>query len=183
MKSRSVDPRRLDVEAFAKDDVQLEGLWPLASLQRLVDSAHPEAPPQGDVHWRVRGERRVVRGGASQTWLHLHATASLMLVCQRCLGRVDAALKVDRSFLFVAGESAAEQLDADQEDDVLALTRSLDLQDLVEDELLLALPLVPRHEVCPAPLPVPNEALDEGEDQPHPFAALAALKRSSGTSS
>jgi uncharacterized protein len=36
---------------------------------------------------------------------------------------------------------------------VLALEPALDLKELVEDELLLALPLVPRHEVCPEPLP------------------------------
>ena len=177
MKSRSADPRRLDVQAFAKDAEQLEGGWPLASLERLVGSAHPDVPPEGEVHWCVRGESRPVRGGAPQAWLHLRATASLALACQRCLGPVRAALDVDRSFLFVAGESAAEQLDADQEDDVLALTRSLDLRDLVEDELLLALPLVPWHEVCPQPLAVPCNSPEDAEDQPHPFAVLAALKR------
>jgi uncharacterized protein len=177
MKSRSADPRRLDVEAFAKDGAQLEGDWPLAVFQRLLGSAHSDVPPQGDAHWRVSGERRAVRGGAPQTWLHLHATARLALVCQRCLGPVDAVLEVDRSFLFVAGESAAEQLDADHEEDVLALTRSLDLQELMEDELLLALPLVPRHEACPKSLDLPCDAEGEGEECPHPFAALAVLKR------
>ena len=60
---------------------------------------------------------------------------------------------------------------------VLALTPALDLADLIEDELLLALPLVPRHDVCPAPLPVPDNADVPEEDEPvNPFAALAALK-------
>ena len=178
MKTRSIDPRRLDVEALAKEAAQLEGSWPLASLERLADSAHPEArPPEGDVRWRVRGECRAVPGGASQTWLHMHATANLPMACQRCLGPVNAALQVDRSFLFVPDESAAEQMDADHEDDVLALTRSLDLRDLLEDELLLALPLVPRHDVCPQPLPVPPA--EPAEEEPNPFAALAALKRAS----
>ena len=121
-------------------------------------------------------ESRPVRGGPPQTWLHLHAQASLALVCQRCLGPVETPLMAQRSFLFVAGEETAAQLDADSEDDVLALTRSLDLQELVEDELLLALPLVPRHELCPQPLPMEHgDAPDE--ERPNPFAALAALKR------
>jgi uncharacterized protein len=63
---------------------------------------------------------------------------------------------------------------------VLALTRHLDALELVEDELLLSLPLVPRHEVCPQPLPVTTAELPEDEDgdeeRPNPFAALAALK-------
>jgi len=44
--------------------------------------------------------------------------------------------------------------------------------------LLLALPLVPRHEVCPEPLVVPSAAeATDGDDAPNPFAVLAALKR------
>jgi uncharacterized protein len=178
MKPRSIDPRHLDVEAFAKEEGVLEGQWPLSSLERLADAAHADAKPgESDlVTWHVEGERRPVRGGLLQTWLHLEAHARLSLVCQRCLGPVEALVDAQRSFLFVAGEDAAAQLDADSEDDVLALTRALDLRELVEDELLLALPLVPRHEVCPHPLPVPS-ADDVTEERPNPFAALASLKR------
>ncbi len=56
---------------------------------------------------------------------------------------------VDRSFRFVADEDTAAALDDEAEEDVLALSRSFDLLALVEDELLMALPVVPRHEVCP----------------------------------
>lgn len=175
-----LDPRRLDVEVFAKEAAQLAGDWPLASLERLADAVHPEVRlAEGDVaRWSVRGESRPVRGGVPQIWLHLRATARLALVCQRCLGPVEAAVEVDRSFLFVADESAAAQLDADQEEDVLALARFLDLRELMEDELLLALPLVPRHEVCSQPLPVPTDEPGEDDERRNPFAALAGLKRS-----
>jgi len=55
----------------------------------------------------------------------------------------------------------------------------------VEDELILELPLVPRHEgVCPEPLPFPGAA-DAAEEpaveRPNPFAALAALRKPGGT--
>jgi uncharacterized protein len=179
MKSRPVDPRRLDVEAFAKDAAELEGDWPLATFHRLSDAAHADdKPTESDLaHWRARGESRPVRGDAPQTWLHLQATARLALVCQRCLGPVDTPIEAERSFRFVPGEEAAAQLDADQEEDVLALTRSLDLRELVEDELLLALPLVPRHDICPEPLPQERADDDADAERPNPFAALAALKR------
>ena len=181
MKTRVVDPHRLDVEAFAKEGAQLEGDWPLASLERLADVAHPDAKPaESDrVHWHAQGEQRGMKGGAPQTWLHLGASARLALVCQRCLAPVDMPLQAERSFLFVADEDTAARLDADaEEEDVLAMTRALDLRALVEDELLLALPLVPRHEVCPEPLPVADEDETPEEAPAHPFAALAALKRS-----
>jgi uncharacterized protein len=51
----------------------------------------------------------------------------------------------------------------------------------VEDELLLALPLVPLHARCPRPLPMPaGAAAPDGEPAPKPFAVLAGLGRSGG---
>jgi uncharacterized protein len=178
MKTRPVDPRRLDVEALAKEGGVLDGEWPVPALLRLADATHPEARPAAtDVAtWTARGEARPVRGAAPQTWLHLRAQARVSLVCQRCLGPVETPLDAQRSFMFVADENLAAELDADSEDDVLALPRFLDLRELTEDELLLALPLVPRHELCPEPLPMAHG--DEPvEERPNPFAALAALKR------
>jgi uncharacterized protein len=178
MRSRPFDPRRLDVEAFAKEGGELQGEWPLTALDRLMDAAHPQAlPTAGHVaHWQARGITQPVRGAPTQTWLEIEADTHLSLVCQRCLGPVDTAIAAQRRFLFASDENTAEQLDADSEDDVLAMTRALDLRTLVEDELLLGLPLVPRHDVCPEPLPLLHDD-EPAEEQPHPFAALAALKR------
>lgn len=177
MKARDFDPTKLHVEAFAKEGATLEGVWPLATLERLAASV-VGGSTTNTVTWQARGELRPMRGGAPEIWLHLQAQATLMLECQRCLGPVATAVGAERSFLFVHGENAAAELDADSESDVLALTRSLDLRELVEDELLLSLPLVPRHEICPQPLLAderPEAVADDGK--PNPFAALAALKR------
>jgi uncharacterized protein len=168
------------VTAFAKAAGSLEGHWPLAQLDRLSESAVADASvpiASTEVSWSARGESRSPRAGESQVWLHVTASTQLALECQRCLKPLHAKLRIARSFLFVHGEDAAAQLDADGEDDVLALTRSLDLRELLEDELLLALPLVPRHEACPQPLLAPPDA-QPLEEKPHPFAALASLKRS-----
>ena len=191
MAAREFDPFRLDVEVFAKEGASLEGRWPLALLDRLAESsfADPDStggggpPADCEVTWRIRGEWRAVRGGMDsdrQIWLHLNAQTELPLECQRCLRPVTARVDADRSFLFVRGEDAAAQLDADSDEDVLALTRALDLRELIEDELLLALPLVPRHEVCETPpMPVADGQSEpaDGDAPPHPFAGLAALKR------
>ena len=176
MKARSFDPHRLEVEAFARDGVPLSGQWPLDAFERLRDAQMPDADAPHPVEWMARGERQQARGGEPELWLHLQASARLALQCQRCLQPVEASLKVDRRIRFVRGEEEAATLDADIDDDVLALTRSLDLRDLIEDELLLALPLVPRHEQCPAPLQAPVAELPEEEERPHPFAVLAELK-------
>ena len=129
------------------------GRWPASIACARARQPSSVRPRPTRSRWSARGERRELRGGEGQTWLHLTADCRVALQCQRCLQPVGCELAVQRAFLFVAGEDAAAQLDADSEDDVLALTRALDLRELIEDELLLALPLVPRHEVCPAPLP------------------------------
>lgn len=177
MKTRDFDPARLDVEAFAKAGASLEGEWPLRQLERFA-AATVAGAESDQVAWRARGEHRAVRGGHPQIWLHIEAWAAVKLECQRCLAPVAEPVDAQRSFLFVHGETTAAELDADSEDDVLAMTHSLDLRELIEDELLLAMPLVPRHETCPEPLVADQTAEPpEQEAPPHPFAALAALKR------
>ena len=176
MTARAFDPARLDVGVFANEGGELAGAWPLTLFRRVADTL-AEAPDEASpVTWRARGERRTARGTVPQVWLHLHAAAQLPLQCQRCLQPVATAFEVDRSFRFVHGEEAAEKLDAEVDEDVLATPHALDLRELVEDELLLAMPIVPRHDVCPEPLPL---RLDDEvpHDLPNPFAALAALKR------
>ena len=180
MSPRDFDPLHLDVAAFSKAAAELEGVWPLQQLDRLTQStvADPSRTNPAQVAWSARGEARIVRGSQTQVWLYVKASTSVALECQRCLKPVDVSLAVGRSFLFVHGEDAAAQLDTDSEDDVLALTRALDLRELIEDELLLALPIVPRHEVCLVPLHAPADGGAAFEEKPNPFAALAALKRS-----
>ena len=184
-------PTALDVAAFCRDGARLEGRWSLADLPRLADSvlqaADAPAPEAGPVAWAASGRLKPVRGGSPQCELDLSVRADVPLECQRCLQPMHLPLTVERRFLFVAGEDEAARLDEEVEDDVLALVPRFDLRALIEDELLLALPLVPRHERCPA-LPAglrnaeadPVEPAETPTDDPpadHPFAALAAWRR------
>jgi Predicted metal-binding, possibly nucleic acid-binding protein len=92
---------------------------------------------------------------------------------------VETAVTVDRSFRFVSDEEMAAAQDEQSEEDVLVLSRSFDLVELVEDELLMEMPLAPRHEVCPEPvkLTVADEAFDTASaERENPFALLAKLK-------
>ena len=84
-----------------------------------------------------------------------------------------------RHYLRVSG---AAELDAVLEDDVLVISRTFDLRWWLEDEFILELPLMPLHERCqPAvPLGEASEAAAQPQDRPHPFAALAALKKPDG---
>jgi uncharacterized protein len=178
--TRDLDPHRLDVGAFAAAGGELAGDWRADRLTRLV--AATLAPQDGsarpDIGWRARGERRLLAGAGLQPSLSVGADTEVTLECQRCLQPMCVPLHAERRVFFVVGEEAAAALDADSDDDVLALTPAFDLADLIEDELLLALPLVPRHEQCPEPLPrafvEDDPAIDPADN---PFAVLAALKR------
>lgn len=179
MKERGPDPRALDVMALCKAAGTLQGQWPLAAMARLGESLCGAS--DGTATWQARGWLAPVLGGEAEVWLELQGSAEVPLECQRCLQPMSERLAVQRRFRFVRTEDEAARLDEESEDDVLALPARLDLQALLEDELILALPIVPRHGTCPLPLPLPTaEPLEEEAPAPNPFAALAALRRPPG---
>jgi len=177
---KTFDPRHLDLKAFAQAGGELAGEGLLTDFERLQQEQWGGDQPETVVHWQLQGRLIPVTGGPSQVGLALQARVRLALQCQRCLSPVVEELLAKRDFLFVADESTAEALDEESEADVLVLSRDFDALSLVEDELILALPLVPRHAVCPQALPqAPADmTLEASTGRPHPFAALAALKKS-----
>ncbi|RYX89158.1 MAG: DUF177 domain-containing protein [Comamonadaceae bacterium] len=169
---------RLDLVSFAQAAARLEGADPLQQYERLNSEAEGDTAGRM-VNWSVSGESRTVRGGADEVWLHLHADVALPMICQRCLTPVEELVTVDRPFRFAPDEDAAAALDEESEEDVLALTPAFNVPELVEDELLMALPAVPRHDVCPVPvkLVATDKEFEEAlAAKPNPFATLAKLK-------
>lgn len=176
--AKDFDPRRLDVHRFAEAGAELDAEDRLGVFQRLA----AEAQQTGDeplVRWSARGELLNPRHVQPEVWVHLQAGTRLPLVCQRCLRPVDVDLAVDRSFRFVADEATAAAEDDESEEDLLALSRSFDLLGLVEDELLMEMPVAPRHDTCPEP--VKMSAIDAdfetaSVERENPFAVLGRLK-------
>jgi uncharacterized protein len=175
---RDLNPRRLDIAQFCEHESSLDGHWHLADMERLLDGSVPDAQAP-EVAWQAQGSTRRRVGLEPEHRLHLRVQTTVWRQCQRCLTPVALPLEVDRDFVFAANEQDAAKLDEDSEDeDVLVLSRQFDLQSLVEDELLLALPIVPMHEACPVAVKMSADADEEDEvPAPKPFAALAALKK------
>lgn len=180
MKS-SFSPQRLDVRAFAEEGAELSGQAELRSFARLADEAGG-AGGERPVEWTAQGELLNPRHVMPEVWLHLVASTVLPMTCQRCLEPVDVPLALERSFRFVADEATAAAQDDESEEDVLAISPSFNLLGLVEDELLMEVPVVPRHEVCPKPvrLAAQDEDFDEAAPRENPFAALKVLKNGKG---
>lgn len=169
--------RRLDVKAFAEEAGVLEGAEPVRLHPRLLAESQGRGADT-PVAWTATAETRNPRHVQAQVWIHLKAETILSLTCQRCLNPVEVHVGFDRSFRFVADETTAAAEDEEAEEDVLALSQAFDIVELVEDELLMELPLAPRHETCP---PVRLEVADEGFEgtssrHENPFAALGQLK-------
>lgn len=171
------DPHRLDVRRFAEEGAELAGEDALRRYPRLTAEVHGAA--DRPVTWQARGELLNPLHVQPQVWLHLDAAARLPLVCQRCLNSVDVPLAVHRSFRFVPDEATAAAEDDAAEEDLLALSRCFDLVELVEDELLMELPVAPMHEVCPQSVKMSAEDEDfqaAGGKRENPFAVLGQLK-------
>jgi uncharacterized protein len=170
-------PPKLDIRHAAPSQLQIEGHDVLSNYERLMQDANGLAGSNA-LHWMAQVELRSNAAGQSEPWLHLTVETALPQTCQRCLGPVDVPVQVDREFRFVESEAVAEQQDDDCEEDLLVSSREFDLEALIEDEVLMALPLVPRHETCPVSvkMAVADKDFDAPEEKPNPFAVLAQLK-------
>ncbi len=171
-------PRHLDVKAFAHAASQISGHDLLSNYERLMHEVQGPGAEIG-LDWSARGEFRSDPAGVGQVWLHVTVNTGLPLICQRCLAPVEIAVVVKPSFRFVENEEVAALQDDESEEDVLALSRDFNLADLIEDEVLMALPLIPRHETCPleVKLAVADPDFDAATaEKRNPFAVLAKLQ-------
>ncbi|MDH4583036.1 metal-binding protein [Pseudomonas sp. BN415] len=162
-----VDPRKL-----ADREVTLDGDIALARLERLCE---PLAGNAGSISASLafgRDERRAVV-------IHSRIDVEVKMVCQRCLELVTLNIHSECDYAVVREGADSQSLPKGY--DVLEVGEDpLDLMTLVEDELLLALPIVPAHdpEDCqqPAGTNEPEPSVDE-VSRSNPFSVLAQLKR------
>ena len=177
--SKSPLATRMNMQAFAEAGAPLTESTPLQDLERLAHESI-ELQPDLTVNWKAEAELRAGSTPEMSIWLHLTADTSLPLTCQRCMAAVQTPLQIDQWYRFVATEDIAMTEDDESEEDLLVATPQFDLLAVLEDELLMALPLVPMHDECPV-LPVFNagviDVLEQSPDRPNPFAALAQLKK------
>lgn len=156
----------------------ITGQTPIAHFERLTE----DLPEQADttVSWSVKGELDA-RG---QHFLRVSVKAEPTLECQRCLKPFQWPVEAENRLQVVKSEAALEDegvVDADSDDLVERIVGSqrLDVLALVEDEIILSLPYVPKHDVCPS-LPEPLDPEPGTEDtKPSPFAVLSKLKKDS----
>ena len=129
---------------FAGAGGSLRGAWAAGEFARLRALLHDAT---GSVEYELHGERDEL----GRHSLDLHVLARLRLTCKRCLEAIDVELREDVTLWLARSQSEldAQPLTAEGLDGIVA-TKDMAVRDLVEDQLLLALPYAPRHEDCAA---------------------------------
>ena len=160
--------RTIDVLELARDAGRVEGEFEAACLERLSGML---APPMGRIHYWFQG--RIDERGRSAASLRIEAV--LGLSCDLCGERLDWVVDESQRFFFVEDETQLGALPITPEgDEPLLASRRFDLQDLVEEQTILALPISPRHPACQQQV---QSATRPQTGTTRPFAALASLKR------
>jgi uncharacterized protein len=165
-------PLVVDVLELARERGTLEGDLPLAAMPRLTASLRRS---EGELHYVIRGE--VDSRGRPGAEMRLRA--QLLLECQRCSSEFLFPLDRTAQFRFVASEEELNALPIeDDEVDVIVGGHQTDVVAWMEDEALLSLPLVPRHDECIPAASFTTAVVDPaGPDlRPKAFGALAGFK-------
>lgn len=170
-----MDHKAIDIFGWIHTGGEARGDLQLAQMERLVSLLADEA---GSLSWEARGWVERALGGDEAMMLQLHATARPLLTCSNCLEPVAVDLAFDRTLRIVADEASAARLDElDPEVDVIAGSRHFDLLELIEDEAILALPPLARHDQCAAPGRLRDAGADPEEQSTGSLAALASLMK------
>ena len=158
-------PLIIDSGEFAREGLSLSGEIALRDLQRVLGSVQSDT---GVIRYALQGGVDKLQ----RRYLRLSVTGEVSLLCQRCM--LPFVFAIDSDSLLTLFNSEADIDAASEQDETLEgilASREQSVVDLIEDEILLALPLAPKHDVCAA------EGKTGGADgKPNPFAVLQQLK-------
>ncbi len=168
-------PGTIDPIQLAERGAHLTGTLPLKSMPRLAQGS---LEGSGDVIVDLAFERQE---GEKVFIMHGVLRVRLQVTCQRCLEAMDLELEAEPWLILLKTGERQERQEGDA--DILVADKPLSLSGLVEDELLLALPMVPMHEPdrCPikarATSVAKTDAGRAGRGGKNPFSVLGKLKK------
>jgi uncharacterized protein len=162
-------PPQMDVWRMVANQRQFEGSLPLAQMLRLVELL---ADAEGECRYVIEFYRDTLKIDV----MHIQLSASLPLICQRTLERFLYSVKIDQRLGLISEESQEASLPEGMEAVLIEGNGEVSPFQLIEDELLLAVPLVPVSPNASELDPMWTEVEEIKEDKPHPFANLKLLK-------
>jgi uncharacterized protein len=179
----STDPSALHrIDFCAPQSYQGTGFLEISALPRLAEEASCLEPGDG-FHWQIKTHFANSPGSEPPQILELRLKGRIHLVCQICLQDCGLDLVQESRFVMVANEAEADAfpMEDDQQEPLVA-SQHFDLLELIEDEILLSLPLIPKHPegVCQAHTSSfgEGEALSDSPEKPsNPFNVLKNMKK------
>jgi uncharacterized protein len=159
----------IDSLDFARNAGTLRGKVAISGMARLQDALYSD---EGVLEYALSGGMNE----HGKPVLRCEISGMLQLICQRCLGAYTYPLSVHTNLVLVQDEVQLAASDNEMNTDAIVADPKMDVLALVEDEVLLALPLAPMHPLseCDA-----NQSVERsGSAASGTFAALAALKSS-----
>uniref|UniRef100_Q46Z02 Large ribosomal RNA subunit accumulation protein YceD n=2 Tax=Burkholderiaceae TaxID=119060 RepID=Q46Z02_CUPPJ len=193
--TQPIDLRELDLFAFCRKGSSAAGEVAVRDLPRILAETAAQAPasaPDEVFTYTATGfvHEEATEPGApmvQRLFLELAVNGQVWLDCQRCLAAYAEPVATSMRFEVFSSEEAADAAPMDDDElDAIAGSKRFSLLELIEDEVLLALPAAPKHAVCPTVHESlvtgvdgevePEAAPEEEEKRPSPFAALAGLK-------
>lgn len=164
-------PQKVDPFRFAENGVSVEGVIPIKDMERLRPSLSKN-DGQVSVSIKFGIDEQGVR------FMRGHYDAQLVLQCQRCMEEFEHKVSGRLSLGIVLKEEEINELPKDY-DAIIVEDGSLTIQDTVEDELILSLPIVPMHHSrdCKIALPLKIDSAQQAEtEQEHPFKVIELLR-------
>lgn len=158
---------QIDGLKFAREGRRLQGALAITELPRLQDLV---ADTSGRIHYALAGSVN----GHGKAVLDIEVSGSLALVCQRCLSRMGYVLRrSSRLILIESGQRIPDVADEDPNTENIAAGDVSNVADIVEQEVLLGLPIAPVHsdQMCEARPELPRD------ERRSPFAELSKLKK------
>jgi len=129
---------RFDAFRLARERGRLDGTVDAATLPRVADTVLEGPAP---IAWRIEGAQDALGRPA----LVVALDGDVALECQRCLQAQSWPVHTRTLLVLARDDADLARLDADSDDEVVLADTPLDPAQLVEDELVLALPYAPRH--------------------------------------
>jgi|SRR5580700_12128728 uncharacterized protein len=164
-------PQKVDPFRFAENEVSLEGIISIKDMARLCPSLGSDA---GQVEVSVafgvdEQGTRFMRG---------HYSTHVVLQCQRCMETFENEISGNLLLGMVTAEEAVSELPKNY-DPIVIKEGSLSIQNVIEDELILSLPIVPMHSIknCKITLPLAMGSAEKAEtESENPFKVIELLR-------
>jgi uncharacterized protein len=172
------------VDLCAHQAYKGHGFLGIQDLPRVAQGASTVEVGDG-FHWKLETYFESSPGSEPNQFMNLELKGQIHLVCQRCLKNCPIELSESRRFALVGSEDEADAfpMEDDQQEPLVA-SQHFDVLETIEDEILLSLPLIPKHPegMCEAHVSAfgvdagKSEALEKREN---PFNILKDIKKNS----